>query len=127
MLRLLQILYFIISILAPIIPPPNVTSTDRYSTSKVSLTWDEIPEEFQRGYMVGYKVRYQLVRQSGQDITVGNPPVLVEFDRFVFAHEITGLLPYAEYKIDVFGYAFEGDGPEYTYIAGKNGMILLIV
>jgi len=107
-------------ILAPIIPPPNVTNIDRYSTNKLRLTWDEIPEQYQRGYMVGYKIRYQLVRQSGQDISVGNAPVLLEFDRFVFEHEITGLLPYAEYKVDIFGYAFEGDGPEHTYFAGEN-------
>jgi len=52
--------------------------------------------------------------------TEWNAPVLLEFDRFVFEHEITGLLPYAEYKVDIFGYAFEGDGPEHTYFAGEN-------
>jgi len=61
-----------------------------------------------------------LVRQSGQDISVGNSPVLLEFDRFVFGHEITGLLAYAIYKIDIFGYSNPGDGPEYTFLAGKS-------
>ena len=105
---------------APGVPPPNVTLYDRYEVDAIRITWDAIPLEDENGYMKGYKIRYQLVRRGGVDVTVGNPPIIVTFDRFVFAHEIKGLLNYAQYKVEVYGYANEGDGPKHTMIAGKS-------
>ena len=69
--------------------------------------------------MVGYKIRYQLVRRGGIDITLNNPPVVITFDRFVFNHEITGLLSYSDYKVEIFGFAPTGDGPSHTVIASR--------
>ena len=63
------------------------------------------------GYMKGYKISYQLIRQSGRDAPIGSPIKILEFDRFVFRHEILGLQPYAVYKIRIYGYADAGDGP----------------
>ena len=110
-------IYKVFEFLAPIIPPPNITVSQRYSTENIRLTWDEIPERYQRGYMKGYKISYRLIRQSGRDAPIGSPVRVLQFDRFVFAHEILDLKPYAEYEIKLYGYADEGDGPASTHYA----------
>ena len=69
--------------------------------------------------MKGYKIRYKLISQSGMDAPIGTQPVVLTFDKFTFEHEIKNLLPYAEYHIDVYGYANEGDGPVDTIIVRK--------
>ena len=100
------------------VPPPNITTYERYSTEEITITWDEIPLEFRMGEMRGYKVRYQLIRTSGLDLP-RQPIITIAHDRFVFFHKFTGLLPYSEYKIELFGYADEGDGPAATIYACK--------
>ncbi|XP_066928617.1 uncharacterized protein [Clytia hemisphaerica] len=92
-------------------PPPNVTCQDMYSTSAINITWDAIPEDQENGYLVGYTIKYRLIRQSGKDLPKDDSEVTVVFDRFVFAHEITDLVPYGIYQVDIYGYALEGDGP----------------
>lgn len=74
--------------------------------------------------MTGYKIRYQLVRRSGMDVDVGNPAIVLVFDRFVFAHTITGLEPYSEYKVEIFGYSSVGDGPANVTIASEYSYIV---
>ena len=116
----------ILFILAPGVPPPNVTVSDLNSTAYVKYSWDAIPLEDENGYMEGYKIRYQLVRRGGVDVTVGNDPVTLTFDRFVFAHTIANLDPYSEYKVEVFGYSKEGDGPAHVSYARKlTGLLIL--
>lgn len=67
--------------------------------------------------MKGYKISYRLMQQSGRDESVGSPVITLEFDRFVFGHEIINLKPYAQYEIKIYGYANEGDGPASTHYA----------
>ena len=105
---------------APGAPPPNVTCQDLYSTSALNITWDAIPQDQENGYLVGYIIKYRLIRQSGKDLPKDDSEVTVIFDRFVFAHEITGLVPYGIYQIDIYGYAKEGDGPMATIFGGKR-------
>ncbi|XP_066935071.1 uncharacterized protein [Clytia hemisphaerica] len=100
----------------PVVPPPNITIYERYSTEEIKITWDQIPNEFRMGLMRGYKVRYQLIRTSGLDLPV-QPIITIAHDRFVLFHVFKGLRPYSEYKIELFGYADEGDGPAATLYA----------
>lgn len=101
------------------VPPPNITIYERYSTEEIKITWDQIPNEFRMGLMRGYKVRNQLIRTSGLDIPV-QPIITIAHDRFVLFHVFKGLRPYSEYKIELFGYADEGDGPAATLYACKS-------
>ncbi|XP_057314721.1 uncharacterized protein LOC130655923 isoform X2 [Hydractinia symbiolongicarpus] len=102
---------------APGVAPPKVAWEDRFSSYQIKISWNPIPAEEENGYVVGYKIKYTLIRQADRDVTVGEKPSVKEVDRFTFSTYIDGLSPYSMYKFEIFAFAKEGDGPVFTFTA----------
>jgi len=56
--------------LVPTSPPLNVTETNKSSTS-ITLSWDEVPRQHQRGKIIGYVVKV-VAEQGGVNATQYN-------------------------------------------------------
>ncbi|KAL9950402.1 hypothetical protein ACROYT_G042890 [Oculina patagonica] len=83
--------------------PTNFTGHNTSSTSLV-IKWDQIPQEFIPGILLGYKIFYR--RASEPSIpyeTLTLPPKTL-------SKELTGLWTYTEYCVRVAGFTRKGDG-----------------
>ena len=89
-----------------------MTYSNLESGRHIDVKWDAIPVIEENGYMLGYKVQYQLVKHSGMEVRFDNPVQEIVVDKFTFSCHLKDLKPYSEYRISVFGYAAEGDGPK---------------
>ena len=88
-------------------PPQNVMAM-AISSTKVKVSWEEVPAINQNGEITTYEIQYvPLETFEGQistdTVNTSNGSVLMM--------ELTGLQEYVEYTISVRAYTSEGSGP----------------
>ncbi|XP_066928943.1 uncharacterized protein [Clytia hemisphaerica] len=99
----------------PAIAPPNATMSDKYHINEIKVQWDAIPRELENGRISGYKVTWELHQKFGRDVPVNEETVPEEaFDRFTLGYTIKGLHANSIYKVSLFGYSPQGDGPKHV-------------
>eukprot|EP00795_Rhopilema_esculentum_P012024 gene12024-2609_t len=97
---------------APLISPPNFAiKPNSISTTSLVVTWAGISDDDANGILLGYKIRYTLIKVSGQDSVGERITKVIDLDRFTFLYKITGLQSYTTYEVSVSGYTGGGEGP----------------
>ena len=85
--------------------PGNFTVTASSSTS-VTAFWQLPSADFRNGIIIGFKLFYK--RKSS-----GEPATIITINNgTTSAEDITGLVKYTEYELQVLAFTFVGDGPK---------------
>ena len=105
---------------APEIAPPNATISDKHHINEIKVQWDAIPRELENGRISGYKVTWELHRKFGRDVPISEDRIREEsFDRFTLGYTIKGLHANSIYKVSLFAYSPQGDGPKHVELVCK--------
>jgi len=83
-------------------PPAGITAQASSSTS-LTVSWNSVPLGHENGVVIGYKVIYIDAAETQPKLNVS-----VEFN--VSSVDITGLLVYTNYYIQVLAFTSKGDG-----------------
>ena len=103
---------FIFTFLVPGAAPSNVTATFTSSTS-ILVQWDEVPEDKQHGRIQYYTVIWKR-------IPGGVPQVTEDVDASMQQFELTNLVKYTEYSIQVLAATRIGKGPHSNPIVTRT-------
>ena len=91
----------------PAVHPQNVTTTDLSST-KITVSWVEVPAIYQNGEITLYEVLFVPLETFGGQIT---SDTVNTSDGSVLMMVLTGLEEYVEYNISLRAYTSAGPGP----------------
>ncbi|XP_048582741.1 uncharacterized protein LOC5513116 isoform X3 [Nematostella vectensis] len=87
----------------PAAPPSNITANN-VSSTELEVIWRPVPQEYQNGIVLGYKVMYR--RADGEypirNVTINNGSQL--------SHVLTGLKKYGPYDIRLLALTVKGEG-----------------
>ncbi|XP_047125702.1 uncharacterized protein LOC101241605 isoform X1 [Hydra vulgaris] len=97
------VFYFETSPFPPERPPPYAYTFSPSST-EIYIEWTDIPEEYQNGPILGYKIKYKIYINSESF-------QMVEAQFGFNAFTIKNLRPFTLYLVEVYGYNVNGDGP----------------
>ena len=103
---------FIFTFLVPGAAPSNVRATFTSSTS-ILVQWDEVPEDKQHGRIQYYTVIWKR-------IPWGVPQVTEDVDASMQQFELTNLVKYTEYSIQVLAATTIGKGPHSNPIVTRT-------
>ena len=86
----------------PALPPAEITAHTESSTS-IMLSWNPVPPGHENGVVLGYKILY-----VDQDET--QPKLNSTVEANVSSFEVTGLMTFTNYCIQVLAFTRKGDG-----------------
>ena len=104
---------------APTIPPLNLTAESFSSLSSLPVHWIKVPPELTKGYILGYKLRIQLITVGLEEVPDAKEKEIVlkgQPSSYVFEN----LDFFSKYRIYLIAYTVNGDSPRSnTIYAGK--------
>lgn len=84
-------------------PPTNITA-QAVSSSSITVSWNPVPPGHENGVIIGYRVLYVKEREA-------QPKLNSTLQANVSAvFEVTGLMPFTNYCIQVLAFTRQGDG-----------------
>ncbi|EDO29485.1 predicted protein, partial [Nematostella vectensis] len=87
----------------PAAPPSNITANN-VSSTELEVIWRPVPQKYQNGIVLGYKVMYR--RADGEypirNVTINNGSQL--------SHVLKGLKKYGPYDIRLLAFTVKGEG-----------------
>ena len=112
---------------APSVAPGSFKVLQGFSTSKLTVSWDAIPDEEANGKLLGYKLKYKVTHVAGQAVLGAEKAKEISLDKYTFLYKLTGLQSYTTYSVSVSGYTASGEGPYTTPIAACKFNVLIIL
>ena len=107
---------FIFTFLVPGAAPSNVTAKNTSSTS-ILVKWDEVPKDKRHGIIQSYTVIWKRVPGVHEPMVEYEPMVQ---DTPTLQFELTNLVKYTEYSIQVLAATRIGKGPASTAIVTRT-------
>ena len=84
-------------------PPDGITAHASSSSTSITVSWSLVPLGHRNGVVTGYRVFYIDLAETQAKLNV-----TVELN--IYSAELTGLLPYTNYCIQVLAFTSKGNG-----------------
>ena len=98
--------------------PPRLYGRNWTSDTSLSIHWDPVPSKYINGFLVRYKVIYQLMRTSEKHVK--HKENVIEIESRDNALSLTDLIPYSVYKFKISAATTVGYGPFDEIFLGKQ-------